>query len=138
MGSVIEDSTSISLTEMVEDEGTKELSSLSSLEKDLHPEILKHIFSFVGGHEYRFMCNISKSILQRYIEEYPEKLTSGASTELSIYHAKVYLDECRLYVDGPRTEDVFNASISAECIKYCTNYGLRRRSSRKRSAVEAL
>lgn len=31
MGSVIEDSTSISLTEMVEDEATKELSSLSSL-----------------------------------------------------------------------------------------------------------
>lgn len=86
------------------DEATQELSSLSSLEKDLHPEILRHIFTFVGGYEYRFMCNISKTIRQRYVEQFPEKLTSDACVGLSVDHAKMYLKECRLYVDEMGSE----------------------------------
>lgn len=71
--------------------------SYCSFENDLQPEIVRHIFTFVGAHEYRFMCNISKTFRQRYIEQYPDKLTSDACAGLSVHHAKIYYAECKLY-----------------------------------------
>ncbi|GFH49851.1 hypothetical protein CTEN210_06327 [Chaetoceros tenuissimus] len=68
-------------------------SSSCCLEKDLHPEILRHVFTFVGGYEYRFVAAVSKSFRSIYSKQFSEKHTSDACAGLSVYHAKVYLDE---------------------------------------------
>lgn len=67
--------------------------SSCSIQDDLAPEILRHIFSFVGGREYRFVGTVSKSFRIHYIAQYPEKVTSSAFAGFSVDLAKTYYDE---------------------------------------------
>ena len=79
-------------------------SSPYCLEKDLQPEILRHIFTFVGGYEYRFVATVSKTFCSLYSEQFPSKLTNPG---LSVFHAKVYLDERNFISYLPDSEKYF-------------------------------
>lgn len=67
--------------------------SNQSLEKYLQPEIVRLIFTFVGGYDYRFIAVVSKTFRTLYSKEFPAKVTSVTLAGLSIHHAKVFYDE---------------------------------------------
>jgi hypothetical protein len=57
--------------------------------------LLKHILSFVGDKQYRFIASISKTFQSVYVHLFPENNKSTYINASTIKHAKICTEECR-------------------------------------------
>jgi hypothetical protein len=58
-----------------------------------HPDMLRHILSFVGANQYRFVTPLNKDFMATYLQLFPYNKTTyyNAST---IHHANICIMEC--------------------------------------------